>query len=156
MTEQPGASTGGPSTGAAGTIVVGVDGSDDARRAIDWALAAAKLAGMALLFVHGVEVGMAAASPFGTGQVYDDLQQAGQAVVDAAVARAHAEGLVATGRLEVGSSAYALIEASRGAALLVVGSRGHGGFTGLLLGSVSTACVHHAHCPIVVVPPPDR
>lgn len=55
-----------------------------------------------------------------------------------------------------GAPAPALLEAAEGAALLVVGSRGRGGFTGLLLGSVSQQCAHHAPCPLVIVPPSER
>ena len=50
-----------------------------------------------------------------------------------------------------GNAAQVLLDASDGADLLVVGSRGHGGFTEALLGSVSQHCVHHAHCPVVVI-----
>ncbi|MEN9645380.1 MAG: hypothetical protein RL238_2049 [Actinomycetota bacterium] len=135
------------------TIVVGVDGSPDAARALDWAIAEAQRRQLPLLLVHGVEVGAAAASPYGTGMVLEQLEEAGRTVLDAAVAYAAERGVQSDTRMEIGSAAHALIEASRGAELMVVGSRGHGGFVGMLLGSVSNAVVHHAHCPVVVLRP---
>ncbi len=138
------------------TIVVGVDGSDDGKRALEWALDMARDRGMKLLLVNGIDVGMSAADPYGGGYVLEQLQSVGRLALDSAAALAAEQGIETETRLEVGSAAYALVEASRGAEMLVVGSRGHGGFAGLLLGSVSTACVHHAHCPVVVVPPPER
>lgn len=54
-------------------------------------------------------------------------------------------------RILHGPPARTLIEASEGAFMLVLGSRGHGGFAGLLLGSVSTACAHHSHCPVLIM-----
>jgi nucleotide-binding universal stress UspA family protein len=138
------------------TIVVGIDGSTDGRRALDWAVAEAQRNHMQLLLVHGIEVGVAASSPYGTGVVLEQLEQAGRELVDEEVARVRALGLDVDGRVEVGSAAYALIEASKHSAMLVVGTRGHGGFAGLLLGSVSAACTHHAHCPTMVVPAPAK
>ena len=55
-------------------------------------------------------------------------------------------------RVVEGAAASVLVDESRDAELLVVGSRGHGGFAGLLLGSVSQQCAHHATCPVVIIP----
>jgi nucleotide-binding universal stress UspA family protein len=136
-------------------IVVGVDGSENGRRALEWALDEAALRSASLLLVHGIDLGLSVAEPYGGGTMLDQLQQAAQAALAEAAALADARGVPSESRMETGSAAYSLIDASRGAALLVVGNRGHGGFVGLLLGSVSAACVHHAHCPVVVVRPSD-
>lgn len=136
------------------TVVVGVDGSEGAQRALRFAIDEAAAHDWRVMLVHGVDVGLSAADPYGGGAVLEQLQQAGRTALDAAAAEVVKAGLEASTKLEVGSPAYALIDAAKGAAMLVVGSRGHGGFMGLLLGSVSSACVHHAHCPIVVVPKP--
>lgn len=135
------------------TIVVGVDGSPDAARALEWAIDEAKRRGMKVLLVHGVEVGAVAASPYGGGSVLEQLEDSGRVLLGEAMETVKAAGLPVDCRMEIGSGAHALIEASRGAELLVVGSRGHGGFVGMLLGSVSNACTHHAHCPVVVIRP---
>ena len=137
-------------------LVVGVDGSENGQRALEWALEEAVLRSASVVLMHGIDLGLAAAGPYGGGSMLDQLQQSGQAVLAEAAALAAARGVTSESRLETGSAAYSLIEASKGASLLVVGSRGHGGFVGLLLGSVSATCVHHAHCPVVVVRPPDE
>ena len=145
-----------PEQNVKSTIVVGVDGSVDCKRALEWALDEAEHHGMTLLLVNSVDLGISVADPYGGGYVLEQLQEAGRAALDEAEGIAAARGVETERRLETGSPAYALVDASKGAALLVVGSRGHGGFAGLLLGSVSATCVHHAHCPVVVVRPPDK
>lgn len=138
------------------TIVVGVDGSENGTRALAWALEEAAHHGKKVLLVNGVDLGLSVADPYGGGHVLESLQEAGRLALDEAEQVARAHGVEVESRLMTGSAAGALLEASKEADLLVVGSRGHGGFMGLLLGSVSAACVHHAHCPVVVVPPPDK
>jgi nucleotide-binding universal stress UspA family protein len=137
-------------------IVVGVDGSENGRRALRWAIDEAAHHGMTLELVHSIELGLSVSEPYGGGYVLEQLQEAGRLALDDAQAMAEARGVEVQRRSDTGSAAYSLIDASKGAAMLVVGCRGHGGFTGLLLGSVSAACVHHAHCPVVVVRPPDK
>ena len=101
-----------PDNGLQHTIVVGVDGSENGRRALEWALEEAKLRQMSCLLVHGVEFGMAASSPY-IGSAYGDLEAAGQAVLDQEVAFATSSGITISSRLDLGSPAHALIEASK-------------------------------------------
>jgi nucleotide-binding universal stress UspA family protein len=148
-----------------GRIVVGTDGSPGARQAVRWALGEARLRGASVHVVHAWMVPLIEAMPepwFVGGpsvgpsdeQVYDHLVAGARSVVDEAVAEARAAepGLEIDGELAEARPAEALLAAAQDADLLVVGSRGRGGFTGLLLGSVSAQCAHHAPCPVVVVP----
>ena len=133
-----------------GVIVVGVDGSDHARDALRWAIDEAKLRGASLHLVHSWKFPTPVPLPDG-GLAPADLEGAANAILD------EAEALVGDGvpiRREVANdnAAHALVRCSEGADLVVVGARGLGGFTGLLLGSVSEQVVHHARCPVVVVP----
>jgi len=133
-----------------GRVVVGIDGSEGSNRALEWAATEASRSG-AVLEVH---------ASYGPGYVFvtpHEVEQAMQRLLDDAVEHIHgvAPGVALTGVIQQGSAAQSLIEASKGADLLVVGSRGRGGFSGLLLGSVSQQCSLHAHCPIVIVRPPE-
>lgn len=138
-------------------IIVGVDGSDDSRRALAWALAEADLRNADLHVV------IAWAFPYAWGRGFNS-EWADDADFFAKAAEKEAEEAVAellgsAARptwLHVhafeGSPAPVLLDLSRDADLLVVGSRGRGGFRGLMLGSVSSACARHASCPIAVIP----
>jgi nucleotide-binding universal stress UspA family protein len=142
-----------------GRIVVGIDGSQESYRALHWAIDEARVRGFGVLVVHALDYGVAMAHPFvGQTRIFGELTEAAQAVLDLGVAhaRARARDVSVQGALVHGSPGMALVHASEGAALLVVGSRGHGGFVGAILGSTSTACIHHAVCPVVVIPPANR
>jgi nucleotide-binding universal stress UspA family protein len=149
-----------------GAVVVGVDGSEGATEALRWAFAEAHLRNAPLRVVHAWSFGNVgvvaggygyfglAGPPVGENEA--ELRSAAQAMVDDIVDK------VAVGFPDVsvdcqvvdGGAAETLIAAVDAGDLLVVGSRGHGGFAELLLGSVSMQCVHHAPCPVVVVHPP--
>ena len=146
-------------------IVVGVDGSPGATDALEWAVAEAGVRKDALHVVHAWMVPLIEAIPdawmIGSPtvgptdeEVYEHLAAAARKVLDEAIDKAKAldPKLEIVGELTEMRSAPALIAAAGDAELLVVGSRGRGGFTGLLLGSVSAQCVHHAPCPVVIVP----
>lgn len=133
-------------------IIVGIDGSPSSLAALDWAARQGALAREPLLAIMTWEwphdLGFAPPLPHDYDPVADARHVLDEAVEAARAAHPEVEirSSVAEGR-----AAPALVEASRGASLLVVGSRGHGGFAGMLLGSVSQHCVTNAHCPVVVV-----
>jgi nucleotide-binding universal stress UspA family protein len=139
-------------------IVVGVDGSEGATMAVRWAAREAALRDAGLELVSSWEVPVTGVGfGYGLAPVPDEmlkgLSRAAEETLAAAAEQAHEEApdlTVATQVVE-GPAAPALIDASRGADLLVVGSRGLGGFRELMLGSVSAQCAHHAACPVVIV-----
>src|SRR5579864_4992969 len=146
-------------SGMNGVIVVGVDGSKESKRAVAWALEEGGTHKDAVLLVHAWQypaiLTMSYAGPTVPVFVRDDVEKLSHDLLERAAdeARARAPGVNVSTRLVEGHAGDALADASAGARLLVVGSRGLGGFKGLLMGSVSTACAHHARCPVVIVPP---
>jgi nucleotide-binding universal stress UspA family protein len=146
----------------AGRIVVGVDGSQASKEALSWALAEARLRGDTVVAVHAwtPPYMTPAALPGGLVPPVDDnvteaIRKAAEELLAQTVSEAAADDLTIEQRLVEGPAATALIEAASGAELLVVGSRGHGGFAGLLLGSVSQQVADHAPCPVVIVRAPE-
>lgn len=138
-----------------GPVVLGVDGSAAGQRAVDFAFAEAALREVPLVAVHTVGGAPGPVSPGAAAPHPDPAAPAGRErrlLSEALVGRRERYGDVPV-RHEVvrGGPRETLIEASRSAQLVVVGARGRGGFTGLLLGSVSQAVLHHAHCPVAVV-----
>jgi nucleotide-binding universal stress UspA family protein len=134
-------------------VVVGVDGSPESVAALKWAadyVAATKARLRAVMAWHYP----AAAGPAPVGvapaAVTDEVRAQIAETLSKAVAEG-APGLDAEEMIGYGHPAQVLIDQSDGADLLVVGSRGHGAFTGMMVGSVSIHCVTHAHCPVVVV-----
>ncbi|MBU6201336.1 MAG: universal stress protein [Acidobacteria bacterium] len=136
-------------------IVVGTDGSSAAMAAVAWAAGEAAVHGASLEVVHSWSI-PAIADPVSMMPIQlplDVMEREAHTVCDAAVAAAGAAGAVSvTGTVHRGSAAEHLVAASKSADLVVVGSRGRGGFVGLLLGSVAQQVASHAACPVVVVP----
>ena len=136
-------------------IVVGVDDSANARAALEWAIAEARVRKATLSAVaawHEPYIGGTAMVPLPVDPA--SLEEGHQRALDAVIAsvdRREDDPPIET-RLIRGTATAALLEAAEDADLLVVGARGQGGFLGLLLGSVSQQVVLHAPCPVVVVP----
>jgi len=152
-----------------GRILVGVDGSDGSHRALSWAIAEARVRGS---LVQAVTVWRSPYDPDEMENLWVELGPDRAERIEtvengrlASRARARSEATLAevAGEdpgIEIeptilsGDPASTLCRLSASADLLVVGTRGHGGVAGLVLGSVSTECAHHSRCPVVIVPKP--
>jgi nucleotide-binding universal stress UspA family protein len=139
-------------------IVVGVDGSTGSHQALEWAARQAGLrkAPLTVLTVNPVASNGWTGSPLrypADRAEEDEIRQAATAAAGKVTTELREAGPASvTVRVLSGIIADELVDASREADLLVVGSHGHGGFSALLLGSISSHVVSHASCPVVVVP----
>ena len=145
--------------GVAKRIVVGVDGSSASRDALRWALEEARLWHGAIEAVHAWSYPVTTYAPgvvppptFAREDLETEARHVLNATIDAVVGD-EAPGLPLERAVVEGSAAKQLIERARHADMLVVGHRGRGGFTGLLLGSVAEQCAVHASCPSVITRP---
>ena len=133
-------------------IVVGLDGSQSSIAALEWAASQAELTGAGLEVLMTWEwptsYGMALAVPSDYDPTHESENLLGELLEP--VREAHPSVSIES-RVVEGHPAPVLVEASHGADLLVVGSRGHGEFAGMLLGSVSEHCVTNSHCPVLVM-----
>ena len=140
----------------AGRIVVGYDGSDHAVRAVLWASAAALRRGSPLTVLYVVDfASFAVGGPVGMAHWWPDVAlESGRTVAEEGAARARsvAGDLDVTAVAEAGSPAGLLVDVSRTADLLVLGTRGHGMIPGMSLGSVAAAVTSSGVCPVVAVP----
>lgn len=142
-----------------GPIVVGVDDSAEAQAALRWAAAEAATRGVRLHAVHALDLTPWLSAPLGGGAI--DPVPLAEGIKDAterqvAPYREQYPELQIDVEVPTGLPEKALLHASEGASLLVVGSRGRGGFTGLLLGSTSKAVLRDAHCPVVILRGDER
>jgi nucleotide-binding universal stress UspA family protein len=131
------------------TIVVGVDGSDASVNALRWALDEARLRSARVRVVLAWSYPQVSTYHEAKHVLDAPFAEEAAAILEqiVGVTAAAAEGVEIEKKVVEGEAAPALIEAARNASMLVVGSRGLGGFSGLLLGSVSQQCAHHATCP---------
>lgn len=133
-------------------LVVGVDGSPSSLAALEWAARQGERTGSRVHALITWEWPKSYGFPVPVSTDFDPAGDAGRVLDEAvrATRAAHPDAVIDSSVIE-GATARILIEASKDAELLVVGSRGHGELAGMLLGSVSEQCVTHAHCPVLVV-----
>ena len=144
-----------PENAAPDRIVVGIDGSAPSRKALAWALDEARARRARLTVVHAWRPALLGAIDFAAPVLTSEaLEATAKQTVDDALAESDVDGLAARVDISIvdGGAAPAILRAAADASLIVVGSRGSGGFAGLRLGSVSQHVIHHAACPVVVVP----
>ena len=131
-----------------GRVIVGVDGSEASRRALRWAADYAAAMGAPLEAIAVWE--MPATYGWVTSARDETPTQAALSGLESVIAEVVGTSPHVATTVASGHAAHVLVEASKRADLLVLGSRGMDGFKGMLLGSVSNYCVHHADCPVVV------
>jgi nucleotide-binding universal stress UspA family protein len=138
-------------------LVVGVDGSDGSRAAVRWAANEARRRGVALVAVEAWEFSpliFAADVPMALDDLRSNVEEHLQAFVAEELGPVgERDGLAVEERVIEQAPVPALLSQCGPEDLLVVGSRGRGGFAGLLLGSVSQQLASHAPCPVVIIPP---
>jgi nucleotide-binding universal stress UspA family protein len=143
-------------TKSAPRIVVGIDGSPSSRAALRWAVRQAGLINGTVDAVMAWEIPMVAQS-YGWAPVYveetGDFEAAAKERMESVLGAEldPADSQRVSSRVINGHPAQVLLDAACDADLLVIGRRGHGSFAEALLGSVSQHCVHHAHCPVLIV-----
>jgi nucleotide-binding universal stress UspA family protein len=139
-------------------IIVGIDGSAHSHHALEWAVseAAARHAPLTVLTVNEALAGSwgGPVPCLGDQELTEKARDAAQQETDGVLEKTDEQSrpLAVTVRAVAGLPAEALLSAAADADMIVVGSRGAGGFKRLLMGSVSTVVTHHAHCPVVVIP----
>lgn len=134
-------------------IVVGTDGSKNAKAALEWAIEFARMQGATLRVVHTWQYPYVASEAAAYASPEPKVfQESAEALLAEALADVDTNGVTIEPVAREGGAAHILLEEAGNADMLVVGMRGHGGFAGLLLGSVSSQCVRHPTVPTVVVP----
>ncbi len=133
-----------------GTVMVGIDGSEGSTAALEWAASYAQAIGTTVRAVAVWRSPSASGFDVGGGAWDREGSCRKRAESQIALVATHHPGLEIDLDVVCGGAAQVLVDGSENAALLVVGTRGHGGLADLMLGSTSIHCVHAAHCPVLV------